>query len=74
VATYKKLLILLDVHVTWPNSGNLEFGCIRDAWLACATWVVVKLGQLPATLPAHLLPLNQKEQEEMQKFIEEHLR
>jgi hypothetical protein len=25
-------------------------------------------------LPARLLPLNQKEQEEMQKFVEEHLR
>jgi hypothetical protein len=49
VATYKKLLILLDVRVTWPNSGNLEFGCIQDAWLACATWVVAKLGQLTYT-------------------------
>jgi hypothetical protein len=28
----------------------------------------------PATLPARLLPLNQREQEEMQKFVEEHLR
>ena len=32
------------------------------------------LPNAPATLPARLLPLNQKEQEEMQKFVEEHLR
>src|SRR6266849_66580 len=28
----------------------------------------------PATLPARLLPLNQKEQEEMRRFVEEHLK
>jgi hypothetical protein len=28
---------------------------------------------MPATLPARLLPLNRMEQEEMQKFVEEHL-
>jgi hypothetical protein len=32
------------------------------------------LPNAPATLPARLLPLNQMEQEEMQKFVEEHLR
>jgi hypothetical protein len=32
------------------------------------------LPDAPATLPARLLPLNQKEQEEMQKFVEEHLK
>jgi hypothetical protein len=32
------------------------------------------LPNAPATLPAKLLPLNQKEQEEMQKFMEEHLK
>jgi hypothetical protein len=31
------------------------------------------LPNAPATLPARLLPLNQKEQEEMEKFMEEHL-
>jgi hypothetical protein len=31
------------------------------------------LPNAPATLPARLLPLNQMEQEEMQKFVEEHL-
>jgi hypothetical protein len=32
------------------------------------------LPDAPATLPARLLPLNQKEQEEMQKFVEKHLK
>jgi hypothetical protein len=32
------------------------------------------LPNAPATLPAHLLPLNYKEREEMQKFVEEHLK
>ena len=39
-------------RVTWPNPGIWEFGCIRVAWLACATWlsqVVAKLGQLFAS-------------------------
>ena len=30
----------------WPNSGNLEFSCNQAMWLAYATHVVVKLGQL----------------------------
>jgi len=32
------------------------------------------LPNAPATLPARLLPLNYKEREEMQKFVEEHLK
>jgi hypothetical protein len=32
------------------------------------------LPNVPDTLPARLLPLNRMEQEEMQKFVEEHLR
>jgi hypothetical protein len=32
------------------------------------------LPNAPDTLPARLLPLNRIEQEEMQKFVEEHLR
>jgi hypothetical protein len=35
------------VRVTWPNSGNLEFGCIRDAWLAYATRVVEEMPTEP---------------------------
>jgi hypothetical protein len=31
------------------------------------------LSNTPDTLPARLLPLNRMEQEEMQKFVEEHL-
>jgi hypothetical protein len=23
-----------DVCITWPNTGDLEFGCIQVAWLA----------------------------------------
>jgi hypothetical protein len=51
---------VLDVRVTWPNSGKLEFGCIRDAWLACAACVVAKLGQLvgPALSSAHCIALS----------------
>ena len=40
--------------MTWPNSGNLEFGCIRDAWLAYATRVVEEIGQLMSTMAAVL--------------------
>jgi hypothetical protein len=49
---------VLPERVTWPNPGIWEFGCIRVAWLACATWlsqVVAKLrqlfsGQLPTNI------------------------
>jgi hypothetical protein len=36
--------------------------------------VIELLPNAPDTLPARLLPLNRMEQEEMQKFVEEHLR
>jgi hypothetical protein len=35
--------------------------------------VIELLLDAPDTLPARLLPLNQLKQEEMQKFVEEHL-
>jgi hypothetical protein len=49
----------------------------KSQWLPSHTiWdhAIELLPDAPATLPARLLPLNQKEQEEMQKFVEEHLR
>jgi hypothetical protein len=36
--------------------------------------IIELLPNAPATLPARLLPLNRMEQQEMQKFVEEHLR
>jgi hypothetical protein len=41
----------------------------------CTIWdhAIKLLPNAPATLPACLLPLNQKEQGEMRKFVEEHL-
>jgi hypothetical protein len=36
--------------------------------------VIELLSNAPATLSACLLPLNYKEREEMQKFVEEHLK
>jgi hypothetical protein len=36
-------------------------------------YAIELLPNMPATLPAQLFPLNQLEQEEMQKFVEEHL-
>jgi hypothetical protein len=48
----------------------------KSQWLPSDTiWdhAIELLPNAPATLPARLLPLNQKEQEEMEKFMEEHL-
>jgi hypothetical protein len=48
----------------------------KSQWLLEHTiWdhIIELLPNVPATLPAQLLPLNRMEQEEMQKFVEEHL-
>jgi hypothetical protein len=48
----------------------------KSQWLPKHTiWdhVIELLPNAPDTLPARLLPLNRMEQEEMQKFVEEHL-
>jgi hypothetical protein len=49
----------------------------KSQWLPGHTiWdhAIELLPNMPATLPARLLPLNQMEQEEMQKFVKEHLK
>jgi hypothetical protein len=48
----------------------------KSQWLPKHTiWdhAIELLPNAPNTLPIRLLPLNQREQEEMQKFVEEHL-